>query len=102
MKTTTLALILFLTALDGWAQTPTAGYTPTRRPPMRIRSVNATNNPATTAAPNTAAPFDATAPPVSGSTTAPAASQSGADTMTSSPPEEIIPAGNINFQGVDV
>jgi general secretion pathway protein D len=101
MKTTTFALILFLTALDVWAQMPPAGNTPTRRPPIRMRSANATNNPATTAAPNMAAPLDATTPTASSPEAAPAAPQSGTG-INAATTEEMIPAGNINFQGVDV
>jgi general secretion pathway protein D len=101
MKTTTLALILFLTALDVWAQMPPAGNTPTRRPPIRIRSANATNNPATTGAPNMVAPLDATTPTGSSSAAAPAAPQPGTG-INAATTEEMIPAGNINFQGVDV
>src|SRR5271154_4307854 len=97
MKTTILALILFLTGLDLWAQT-----TPTvRQVPRHIRS--ATNNP--TAIPNQPAPAVAPVTP-----TVPAAeadvepADESADTTSTNaqPPEEMIPAGNINFQGVDV
>lgn len=107
MKTTTLALILFLTGLDVWAQTPPGNTpAPTRRTPMRFRFADATNNPAATAGTNLPAPTgaagDLTAP---GSPAAPALTPPGmgANAATASlPPEEMIPAGNINFQGVDV
>jgi general secretion pathway protein D len=91
MKTTTLFLILFLTGLDLWAQTePTV-----RQMPRRFRA--GTNAPAALPAlPGFSAPtatsliqpsvssLDINTPAASGST------------------EEMIPAGNINFQGVDV
>jgi general secretion pathway protein D len=109
MKTTTLALILFLTALGVRGQTaPGNTPAPTQRPvPRHFRSNNATNNPATTTAPGLSAPADATtAPTVPGSTTTSAAMPPNdgpnVATTTSPPPEETIPAGNINFQGVDV
>ncbi|MEJ0088356.1 MAG: hypothetical protein WDM80_01150 [Limisphaerales bacterium] len=45
MKTTTLALILFLTALDLWAQKPPSGTAaPTRRLPTVIHTNTNTNN----------------------------------------------------------
>jgi general secretion pathway protein D len=109
MKTTTLALILFLTALDVRAQTPPGNTpAPTRRAPIRFRFADATNNPAATTATNLPAPVDAAAalPAVPGSPAAPALTPPGAGTNAAmaSPttPEEMIPAGNINFQGVDV
>jgi general secretion pathway protein D len=82
MKTTTFILILFLTGLDLWAQnTPTV-----RQVPRRIQ--------ATTNAP-------AALPPMPGVPPA-ATTQSPADSTNSMPPEETVPAGYINFQGVDV
>jgi general secretion pathway protein D len=78
MKTTTLILILFLTTLELWAQ-------PSPSPRRLPQHVNlATNAPA--------AP-DAPSAPSATPAAAPAASKT---------PEEMIPAGNINFQGVDV
>jgi general secretion pathway protein D len=84
MKTTTLILILFLTALGSWAQTPPGP----RRFPQRMNL--ATNTPAAPAMPSTpgAAPAAAPANPAASAATKPS--------------EEMIPAGNINFQGVDV
>ena len=97
MKTTTLALILFLTGLDLRAQP----MMPVRQMPRRIHAA-ATNNPAALpAAPN---PPAAMAAP--GSPAVPAAAPAGADAGAASagaqPAEEMIPPGNINFQGVDV
>jgi general secretion pathway protein D len=92
MKTTILALILFLTALGLRAQTTA----PAQRPvPRHFQSNNATNNPATTMAPTV---------PGSPATLAgmPPGADSNAAMAASPPPEEMIPAGNINFQGVDV
>ena len=80
MKTTTLILILFLTALASWAQ-PMPN---SRRLPQRVNLV--TNAPAVPAMPAPGMP-PAAAP------AAPSAPK---------PSEEMIPAGNINFQGVDV
>ena len=108
MKTTILALILFLTALGIRAQMPPGNTpAPTQRPvPRHFRSNNATNNPAPTTAPSLSAPADATtAPTIPGSPTTSAAilPNDGPNAATAaSPPEEMIPAGNINFQGVDV
>jgi general secretion pathway protein D len=99
MKTTTLILILFLTALELWAQ-PLPG---SRRLPQRANI--ATNNaPVTPAAPPQMpglipppplAPAPNSLPPLV-TVTPNTASTNNA------PPEEMIPAGNINFQGVDV
>ena len=99
MKTTTLALILFLTALAAWAQPATA--------PRRVRLADDTNAPAApglpampgapTAGPN-AAPND-----VPGA--APRADQAasaGPAAAPAKPSEEMVPVGFINFQGVDV
>ena len=80
MKTTTLILILFLTALASWAQ-PMPN---SRRLPQRVNLV--TNAPAVPAMPAPGMP-PAAAP------AAPSAPK---------PSEEMNPAGNINFQGVDV
>src|ERR1039458_9146663 len=89
MKTTTLILILFLTALELWAQPLPSP----RRLPQRANIV--TNNaPVTPAVPSLAPatnllPSLVTVTPKTAST-------------NNAPPEEMIPAGNINFQGVDV
>ncbi len=107
MKTTTLVLILFLTVLAAWAQ-------PAPNPRHGLRQANlATNVPAAPAlpafpgAPATAAPDAAPgAPPFPGAAPAavPAFPVPAVPTIpeSSKPPEEMIPAGNINFQGVDV
>jgi len=105
MKTTTFALILFLTATGLWAQTPTAGNpaAPMGRPPLRNWGAYPANRPAM---PNPAAPM--IAPPVPPTPGTPPASlatppdASASATPASAQPEEMIPAGNINFQGVDV
>jgi general secretion pathway protein D len=92
MKTTTLILILFLTALASWAQ-PTPNP---RRLPQRVNlATNALAVPAMPPAPGMppAAGPAAPAAPSAAPTAAPAAPK---------PSEEMIPAGNINFQGVDV
>jgi general secretion pathway protein D len=85
MKTTILALILFLTGLNLWAQNSTAQ----RRLPQRLNNnaADISNPPTTPNLPVTAAPLPANAPAISPSTAS---------------TEETIPAGNINFQGVDV
>ena len=80
MKTTTLALILFLTGLNLWGQNSPAP----RRLPQRL------NNNAT----------DAVSPPAMPSFPAPAAppyTNAPATPASNAPSEETIPAGNINF-----
>ena len=109
MKTTTLVLILFLTGFELWAQTPPA----VRQAPTRVRRfpVPASTNspaagPAFPAVPATAAGPAApnAAPTAPGSVTAPAVNPDDVNTAPdgTAPAEEMIPAGNINFQGVDV
>jgi len=103
MKTTTLFLILFLTGLDLWAQTnaPTLRQVPRRSRPF---TNDATATPAATPPlPGFPAP---SAPITAIPATAPAVSPSNADLPSaptnSAPPEEMVPAGFINFQGVDL
>ena len=91
MKTTVLILILFLTALASWAQ-PMPN---SRRLPQRVNLV--TNAPAVPAMPAPGLPPAAAPAAPSAPGAAPAAAPSA-----SKPSEEMIPAGNINFQGVDV
>jgi general secretion pathway protein D len=91
MKTTVLILILFLTALASWAQ-PMPN---SRRLPQRVNLV--TNAPAVPAMPAPGMPPAAAPAAPSAPSAAPAAAPSA-----SKPSEEMIPAGNINFQGVDV
>ena len=98
MKTTTLILILFLTALELWAQPSPSP----RRLPQRVNL--ATNNAARCAG-RAAANAGLTPPPPF----APAPDASPFRRRRrmplrppTPPPEEMIPAGNINFQGVDV
>ena len=91
MKTTTLILILFLTALELRAQ---PSPSPRRLPP---RANNATNNAPVTPAvpPPPLAPAPNSLPSLMTMTPNTISTNNG-------PPEEMIPAGNINFQGVDV
>ncbi|MDD5139167.1 MAG: secretin N-terminal domain-containing protein [Verrucomicrobiales bacterium] len=104
MKTTTFALILFLTGLNVWAQpAPTV-----RQTPSRVRSTDiATNTPAAVAPAATpavpvAAPVAAPAAPAPATTPGVNPADSNETPADASQPEEMIPAGNINFQGVDV
>jgi len=90
MKTTTLILILFLTGLDLWAQ---QGPFAPRRLPQRLNN-NAAN--ANAASPSVLPSFPAP-PDISLSDT-----NATAVPAANAPAEETIPAGNINFQGVDV
>jgi general secretion pathway protein D len=83
MKTTTFILILSLTGADLWAQ----NAPPVRQVPQRIRAT-----PDVPAAP----PVVPAAPTLQPSATQPPADSAG------NPPEETVPAGYINFQGVDV
>jgi general secretion pathway protein D len=99
MKTTTLILILFLTALESWAQ-PTPSP---RRLPQRANIV--TNNASVTPAVPPPMPVLIPPPPLA---PAPKPLPSlvtvtpNTASTNNAPPEEMIPAGNINFQGVDV
>jgi general secretion pathway protein D len=104
MKTTILALILFLTGLGLRAQPePTI-----RQTPSRVHPASTNNNPATVPTmPNLPGPVAApVAPAVPAAVTTPAATPAGANagdtSVNAQPSEEMIPAGNINFQGVDV
>jgi len=104
MKTTTLTLILFLTGLDLWAQNMPLIRQTTNRIHTVTTNIGSAAGPATPAAPAPAAmpvapavPAAATAPTTVPGAASPADASSGA-----SPQEEMIPAGNINFQGVDV
>jgi general secretion pathway protein D len=95
MKTTPLVLIFFLTALELWAQ-PSPGP---RSLPQRVNL--ATNAPAFPAMPPASSPLPAAAP---STLSAPSAAPAVAPAVpaASKPAEEMIPPGNINFQGVDV
>jgi len=104
MKTTTLTLILFLTGLDLWAQNMPLIRQTTNRIHTVTTNIGSAAGPATPAAPAPAAmpvapavPAAATAPTTVPGAASPADASSGA-----SPQEEMIPAGNINFQGVDL
>jgi general secretion pathway protein D len=97
MKTTTLILILFLTALELWAQPSPS----TRRLPQRVNIV--TNNAPVT--PVVPPQMPALTPPLSlapASNSLPSVTTPNATSTNNATPEEMIPAGNINFQGVDV
>jgi general secretion pathway protein D len=102
MKTTTLVLILFLTALASRAQ-PTSSP---RRFPQRANV--ATNAPAAPAvppvpgAPPPAAAPDAPSAPSAAPAAAPSVPDAPAAPAAPKPPEEMMPVGSINFQGVDV
>ncbi|MGB8370069.1 MAG: secretin N-terminal domain-containing protein [Limisphaerales bacterium] len=99
MKTTTLILILFLTALELRAQ-PSPGP---RRLPQRANIV--TNNAPVTPAVPPQMPVLTPPPPLapaSNSSPSPVAETPKTASTNSAPPEAMIPAGNINFQGVDV
>jgi general secretion pathway protein D len=96
MKTTTLVLILFLAALTAWPQSAPSTKSFTRR--VRLAT---TNTPA--------APVPPPVPdqPAAGAETLPDAAAAAGAALTipaapAKPAEEMIPAGNINFQGVDV
>ncbi|MGA2241437.1 MAG: secretin N-terminal domain-containing protein [Verrucomicrobiota bacterium] len=97
MKTTTFILILFLTALKLWAQPSPSP----RRLPQRVNL--ATNAPAAPAMP----PAPGTPPAAANAPSTPSAAPAAAPSVPAAlvapkSPEEMIPAGNINFQGVDV
>jgi len=106
MKTTTFALILFLTGLVSWAQMPP---TPPRFLP---RPGLGTNTPALPRMPSipSGVPGAGVSPNPAATPNLPAAPNSpaldgAADAGTApaaKPAEDLIPAGNINFQGVDV
>jgi general secretion pathway protein D len=107
MKTTALVLILFLTGFELRAQnTPVPRQSPSRlhRFPVpastNTPAANAATVPTFPAAPGAAAVPAATNP----ATPAPGANPGEPSTTPANnqTPEEMIPAGNINFQGVDV
>jgi general secretion pathway protein D len=103
MKTTALILILFLTGLDLWAQTnPPARV---RQLPQRFRAPGAPNGPLSPAS-APALPGLPTSPASTPSTTPITGSPSDASVVFTpanrTAQEETIPAGTINFQGVDV
>ncbi len=100
MKTTTLLLILFLTGLNLWAQTMPVIRQTTNRVPAATPNNGPAAMPATPVVPAPAALPAAPAIPAA----APAAPAAAPDDTANAapPPEEMIPAGNINFQGVDV
>jgi general secretion pathway protein D len=89
VKTTALILLVFLTSFGLQAQTP-----PNLRPMPQRFSVPATNAVAT------ATPDVSAVPPALPLPPAPA--ESVAPPPSTGPKEEMVPAGDINFQGVDV
>jgi general secretion pathway protein D len=98
MKTKILALALALTGLELWAQSPPGLPTmpATRRLPVRF---GATNGPVTQ--PIFPAPAPASAAPATVTSAAPTGTAAGAQQLINAQPEEMIPPGMINFQGVD-
>jgi general secretion pathway protein D len=112
MKTTTLVLILFLTGLELWAQTPPSPNIPPppRRRPTRLNG--ATNSAAVMSPVQTNVPSLGTSTagaPGAGVPTAGAPSASplavpgtSASTNATQAPEKEIPAYSYNFEGVDV
>jgi general secretion pathway protein D len=99
MKTTTLVLILFLTALELGAQPSPSP----RRLPQRANI--ATNNaPVTPAVPSQMPGLIPPPPLAPAPNSLPSLMTVTPNTASTNnaPPEEMIPAGNINFQGVDV
>ncbi|HTY87053.1 MAG TPA: secretin N-terminal domain-containing protein [Candidatus Acidoferrum sp.] len=111
MKTTTFALMFCLTALAAWAQPASSP----RRGPVRINLATSTNLPPAPSlppGPGSPAPTAPAAPdaiPAPGTPPgtppgpAPApAPDANVPPPAPKPPEEMIPAGIINFQGVDV
>jgi general secretion pathway protein D len=97
MKTTTLILSLFLTALELWAQPSPSP----RRLPQRANIV--TNNAPVTPAVPPQMPVLTPPPPLAPAPNSlPALVTPNTASTNNAPPEEMIPAGNINFQGVDV
>jgi general secretion pathway protein D len=119
MKTTTLVLIVFLTVLESWAQSlptprryplrgrltnsPAASPQPPGLPPLGTDSTTNAAPAAGPAVPATpSAPAVPAAPAGPGAAAASATSAGPAAAPAPKPAEEMIPAGNINFQGVDV
>jgi general secretion pathway protein D len=104
MKKTAFVLVLFLTALNLWAQTSPLTNAPVKRhlshrPGFRVNTNVVPDSPSD--------PNGATILPIPNPSTAPTAMPFGnatSDNGTSgfAAQEEMIPAGNINFQGVDV
>jgi len=102
MKTSLLALVLALTSLELWAQSP-PGFPTTSIPRSRPPRFGVTNGPVTQpryTPPATGLPGAPGAPGAAASATA--ASAASAAALLNAQPEETIPAGTINFQGVDV
>jgi len=97
MKTTTLILILFLTALELWAQPSPSP----RRMPQRANIL--TNNAGVTpAVPSQMPGLIPPSPFAPAANSLPSVVTPNAALTNNATPEEMIPAGNINFQGVDV
>ncbi len=104
MKTTTLALILFLTGLDLWAQNMPVFRQTTNRLNASPNKISPGGMSGAKPAP-APAPVPATAPvlpAIPPAMPAPAAAGPDDASTNATAQEEMIPAGNINFQGVDV
>jgi general secretion pathway protein D len=112
MKTKILALVLALTGLGLRAQSPPGFPAPETAPVIRKLPARfgATNVPTTQPRYQNLPPLTSVAPaaavttatPAGSASAAAAGSASGAQQLVNAQPEEIIPAGTINFQGVDV
>ena len=89
MKTILTALLLVLTGLELWAQSPPAFPAP----PAVRRTLSRPGNPNSPAAPRVQPP---------GAASVAATADAGAKALAAAEPEEVIPAGTINFQGVDL
>jgi general secretion pathway protein D len=92
MKTTTLALILFLTGLELWAQNMPV----IRQTTNRVHAITTNIGPAAMPLAPAAVPATPVAVP------APATAGANSATTSASSEEETIPAGMIDFEGVDV
>ena len=100
MKTTTLALILFLTGLDLWAQTPPQPATPPPTSAQEVLRKLQAGRPAP-GTPTSAFPGQPGTANVPGNNSSvPGSVTTLAD--NSAAQEDTIPAGEINFQGVDL
>ncbi|MGD0205995.1 MAG: secretin N-terminal domain-containing protein [Verrucomicrobiota bacterium] len=95
MKTTTLILILFLTALELRAQ-------PSPSPRPQRANIVTNNAPVTPAVPSQMPVLTPPPPLAPAPNSLPSLVTPNTASTNNAPPEEMIPAGNINFQGVDV
>ena len=122
MKTYLLALVLALASLDLWAQSPPSpiATSPAARKLARMANTNGMTMPRYTSPapgglpsaaasasalpglPRAATPLAPAAPAAPGGTGATAASSTSAAAFASAAAEEVIPAGRINWQGVEL